>query len=190
MSIVFSNKDAHSFLVKGVIHTDAGMLGIWDYSAFEHIEDYDSWDEELCEDEDIIRHIKTGEFVPIELGDGVFGIDIRFGPISQMSDREREYLLVPARPYLLKTKGKVCISGIEQVEKDIGDNTLVIDLPEGKYSVYSNLIDWAQEPGALDENGKPSKDALPDLIIYLDPQPIDGKYREVTETFLKEDAIR
>ena len=37
--------------------TDAGMFGLWAPAAFGDIVDYDTWESELLEDEDIVRHI-------------------------------------------------------------------------------------------------------------------------------------
>ena len=172
------------------LSTDAGMLGVWDYASFSIIHDYDSWDAELCEDVDIQRHIKAGEFIPLNLGDGAFGVEIRFGSPDSMSEREKKYLLVPGQPYLLRTKGKVCVSGIEAVSGELRPQAISLDVDPGDYAVLPQLIDWNQEPGAVDENDAPTANALPDIIVYLAP-PIDGGvYRTELETFRKEDALR
>ena len=171
------------------LHTDSGMLGIWNMETFEHINDYDSWDKELCEDKDIIGHIESGTFVPIDLGDGVFSVDVRIGTPEDMSDREREYLLVPSKPYLLKSSGQVAVSGIEFISGEKSSKYTSFHLDSGDYSVFLNLIDWNQEPGALDESGKPTKNSLPDLIIFISKQE-EKEYRKEIQTFDKNDSLR
>jgi len=170
--------------------TDSGMLCMWDYDSFKHIHDYDSWDEELCEDEDISRNIQKSSFVPLNLGDGVFEVDVRIGA-GNLSEREKEYLLVPSQPYLLTTSGKVCISGLEHVSRDLDDGISVIELSPGQFVVQIYLIDWNQEPGAVDVDGNPTDIALPDMIVYIsDTISPNMAFRTEIETFRKEDALR
>jgi len=170
--------------------TDSGMLCIWDYDSFKHIHDYDSWDEQLCEDEDILRNIQRSSFVPLNIGDGVFEVEVRISA-NNLSEREKQYLLVPSQPYLLTTSGKVCISGLENVSRDIDDGISVIELSPGQYVVQINLIDWNQELGAVDDDGNPTDIALPDMIVFisdiLNPKMV---FRTEIETFRKEDALR
>ena len=176
--------------MKRTYHTDSGMLGIWDYESFKNIHDYDSWDVELCEDEDILRNIKKKAFIPLNLGDGVFEVEIRIGP-NNFSNREKEYLLVPSHPYSLKTSGKVCVSGLEHVSGDLDDSISTIELNSGEYVVQINLIDWNQEPGAVDDEGGPTDIALPDMIVFIDKYDNSNiQFREEIETFRKEDALR
>lgn len=166
------------------------MLCIWDYDRFKHIHDYDSWDEELCEDEDILRNIENHSFVPLNLGDGVFEVEVRIGD-NNLSEREKEYLLVPSQPYLLKTSGRVCISGLEHVSGEIDDNISNLDISMGQYIVQINLIDWNQESGAVDENGNPTEIALPDMIVFISEKNNSAmEFRTEIETFRKEDALK
>lgn len=176
--------------MKRTYKTDSGMLCVWDYNSFKHIHDYDSWDKELCEDRDISRNIEKHLFVPLNLGDGVFEVDVRLGA-KKLSKREKEYLLVPSYPYLLKTSGKICISGLEHVGGDFGDNASSMELNSGKYLIQINLIDWNQEPGAVDENGSPTDMALPDMIVFIsDYDNSEIEFRTEIETFRREDALR
>lgn len=176
--------------MKNTYHTDSGMLCIWNYENFKHVHDYDSWDKELCEDSDILRNIKNYSFVPLNLGDGAFEVDVRINEAA-LSEREKEYLLVPSHPYLLKSNGKICISGLEHVSAEPGDNIAAIDLESGEYIVQVNLIDWNQEPGAVDENGNPTDKALPDMIVIITKHANEEiVFRTEIETFRKEDALR
>ena len=175
--------------MKKEYYTNSGMLCIWDYNSFTFITDYDSWDKELCEDKDLERNIQKGTLVPLTLGDGTFEVDIRFGK-PELSDREKEYLLVPSKPYKLISNGQICISGLEDVEKDITSKVKKIILSEGEYIVKVYLIDWNQEPGALNKDGSPSNSALPDMIVYIYAKDCDVDYRTEIQTFRKEDALR
>ncbi len=78
------------------------------------------------------------------------------------------------------------------VEKETTDRTYRFKLADGCYKVIANLIDWNQEPGALDKENNPTEHALPDLIIFIekitDTEMI--KFKKDIETFSKEDALR
>jgi hypothetical protein len=170
--------------------TDSGMLCVWDAQPFAGITDYDSWEKELCEDEDILRHIDAGHFVPLNLGDGAFAVELREGSPDSMNEREREYLLVPSQPYLLVSTGRILISGLEQVGAD-PRSFLTRDLAPGRYTVHVQLIDWTEEPGSKDSNGSPTPDALPDMIVFIQPAGEGAPvYRRDLETFRREDALR
>jgi hypothetical protein len=171
------------------LSTDSGMLGIWNYSSFKHINDYDSWENELCDDEDIQKPIHDSRFIPLNLGDGVFKVEVRIDSPENMSPREKEYLLVPSKPYKLKSTGLICVSGLEHISEDTKQNVLKLDLKKKDYTVYINLIDWNQEPGALNPNGGPTENALPDMLVFI-TENHENEYRTDIETFRKEDAQR
>lgn len=170
--------------------TDSGMLCVWDVPPFAGITDYDSWEKELCEDADILLHVESGHLVPLYLGDGAYAVEVRLANPISMSDREREYLLVPSQPYFLRSSGRVLVSGLEHIGSDPGGYLEVI-LPPGEYTVSAQLIDWTEEPGSKGSNGKPSPHALPDIIVFIEPAKNDATvYRKLLETFRKEDALR
>lgn len=77
--------------------TDSGMHCLWDALYFSIIQDYDSWENELLEDEDIIKHISKGSFVPINIhSDGAFEFEIRVSTseeFQQLSERKKNTLL-------------------------------------------------------------------------------------------------
>jgi hypothetical protein len=93
--------------VTGVMATDAGMFGLWSPASFVDIVDYDTWESELLEDDDIKRHITAGAFVPVNIGsDGAFQVFARVGSASttaSLTQRERQYALVSSKPYLFIT---------------------------------------------------------------------------------------
>ena len=170
--------------------TDSGMLCVWDAQPFAGISDYDSWERELCEDADILRHLEAGHLVPLNLGDGAFAVEVRHASPESMSAREREYLLVPSQPYYLRSSGRILVSGLEQVGGD-PRSYLAVDLEPGDYTVHVSLMDWTEEPGAKDAEGNPSPNALPDLIVFIEQTDVlPPDYRKDLETFRKEDALR
>jgi len=170
--------------------TDAGMLALWDYDHFSHIDDYDKWEESICEDEDILEHIKNSRFVPINLGDGGFGLDLRINQNTTLTDRENKYLLVSSRAYKLRVENFICVSSLENVGSEVSD-TQKFKIESGTYTVIAHLIDWTQEDGAFDKDGQPSSNALPDLIIFIHKESeLQKSYCLDLETFRKEDVIK
>jgi hypothetical protein len=62
------------------VATDAGMLVLWDPQRFEAVVDDDTWEDELLDDEDIVRHIQAGALVPLNVGgDVTFSVLVRSG---------------------------------------------------------------------------------------------------------------
>ena len=176
-----------SNMIRKTLVTDSGMHGIWDFSTFSDINDYDSWEEQLVEDEDIIKHIKDGHFVPINIySDGAFEFELRVGTTEvreQLSEREQTYLVVSSAPYRLITNGRVCISGLEYVSNDLTNQVGKIDVVSGTYSVEIYLLAWDEEPGMKNENGEATEEALPDFVVILNPANKKGLYRTKLQTF-------
>ena len=187
---LFSKSSSPPDSLRGDLSTDSGMLCVWDAEAFKEITDYDSWEKELCEDEDIQRQVDAGHLVPLNLGDGAFAVELRRGSPDSLTDREREYLLVPSQPYALRSSGRVVVSGIEHIGAD-PRSCLELPLAPGDYTLRIQLIDWTQEPGAQDADGNPTPNALPDMLVFYEKAAAtDGPYRRELETFRKEDALR
>jgi len=172
--------------VTGVMTTDAGMFGLWSPTSFVDIVDYDTWESELLEDDDIKRHITAGAFVPVNIGgDGAFQVLARIGSAStaaSLTQRERQYSLVSSKPYLFITPRNATVSGIEHVGAE-ADAGLHIPLPTGRWSVTVTLIEWDAEPGQKDADGKPCPTALPDFVLLINPEQDSGHYRTEIQTF-------
>jgi len=176
---------------ENVFTTNSGMLGLWDYSTYQHIVDYDTWESEFAEDKDIIRNIKSATYVPINIqSDGVFCVDVKLQEDAELSDRERSYLTVSSQPYLLKTKGKVALSGMETVGKEPENNVRIFEVDPGEYEVIIHLIAWDEEPGAKGSDGTPTKDALPDFVVCISSKDNTHQtFRQEVETFRRQDMI-
>jgi hypothetical protein len=175
------------------VATDAGMLALWDPRRFTGVVDYDNWDRQLGEHEDIARHIRTGALVPINIrSDGAFGVLVRIGGLGELAhltEREDRYRLVTSDAYLFHSSGRLWLSGIEDVGAEPGPETVRYDLPEGRYSVVIHLIAWEDEPGSVNEDGTPSESALSDFVALVNPAAADqDAFRLAVETFdLSED---
>lgn len=169
--------------IRAVVGSESGMLAIWDAEPFAGIVDYDSWEEELCLDDDIQRHVKAGNLVPINIGsDGAFQVLVRYGMDPVLTDREIEHLVVSSDPYLLVSSGAVYLSGVEHVGS--ADDTITLPVGEGEHEVVLHIIDWHAEPGSTTDDGKPSPDALPDFVALVTPTTEDGgPYRDEIVTF-------
>lgn len=170
------------------VATDAGMLALWDPKRFTGIVDYDTWDAQLGEDEDIERHIRTGALAPINIrSDGAFGVVVRIGGVdqpAQLTERETRHCLVTSDAYLLQSSGQVWLSGIEAVGAEAGSETVRFDLPAGRCSVVIHLIAWEDEPGSVNEDGTPSETALSDFVAVINPAaPEQDNFRSSVETF-------
>lgn len=174
--------------IRGAYATDSGMTCLWNPAAFEEVVDYDTWETQLLEDKDIRRHMNAGAFVPINIqADGVYEIEVRVGTAAApavISDRETKYLTVASEPYLFRSAGTLCVSGIEFVEHEPGDGVGVLALPEGDYAVTVHLVAWDDEPGLKKKDGSPKNEALPDFVALLNPAGSgETKYRTKVETF-------
>ncbi|MER5401237.1 hypothetical protein [Streptomyces sp. NPDC002599] len=170
------------------VATDAGMLALWDPRCFTGIVDYDTWDPQLGEDEDVERHIRIGALVPINIrSDGAFGVLVRTGEVglpARLTERESRHRLVTSDAYLLHSSGQVWLSGVEAVGAEAWPGTVQCDLPAGRYSVVIHLIAWEDEPGSVDEDGTPSETALSDFVVLINPAtPEQDTFRSAVETF-------
>jgi hypothetical protein len=172
--------------ISQVVATAAGMCGIWQPEAFSHVTDLNSWEDDVAEDSALIRHIRAGEFTPINVGaDGAFQIVVR-GRVSSpaLSEREASYLEASSEPYLLISNGMLELGGLEAVGSYTRAAKTRIPLTAGKYSAEIYLIDWKAEPGAADKSGGATAEALPDFIVTLSIARAAGElYRSRVETF-------
>jgi hypothetical protein len=178
--------DLQELDVSRTVPTNAGMSGIWQPEAFAHIADLDSWEDDVAEDSALVRHIRAGEFVPINVGgDGAFQIAVRgrTGP-ETLSEREVRYRLISSEPYLLVSHGMLELGGLESVGNYSGAAKSGIPLTAGRYEVIIHLIDWKAEPGAADSSGKSAANALPDFVVEISSaQQADIPYRSDVQTF-------
>lgn len=175
-------------MYKKDLSTGCGMFGLWDYEAYKNIDDYDKWEPLFCEDEDIEKQIERKHFVPVNIhSDGCFGFVLKID--DELNEREQKYVCVKSEEYLLKTSGKVVLSGIEHIDGGVKDNkAVIIDVPAGNYSVTVHLISWEDEEGAYLDNGEINPNALPDFVILLKSNAnTDKLYRESINTFSEDD---
>jgi hypothetical protein len=153
--------------------TGSAMFGLWERRCFESVVDYDSWSDELLDDEDIERHTAAGHFVPItNYSDGAFEFEVRIGTSSEqcaINERERTYATESSEPYLFRSEGELNISGIEFVGATLASDVGHLNIPAGDYTVTVYQIAWADEPGATDDEGNPTDETLPDFLVVVNP---------------------
>ncbi|MGE8433356.1 hypothetical protein [Chryseobacterium joostei] len=90
------------------ISTNSGMWILWDYSAFNNINDYGDWAEIFEEEIDIIEQIKQRKIVPININsDGVFDFEVKLN--EKLDDREKKYVLVSSSDYVINSMGKLVL---------------------------------------------------------------------------------
>jgi hypothetical protein len=177
-----------------VAHTDAGMLAIWDPASFATVVDYDTWEVALLDDKDIIGHVGQGGLVPICIGaDGAWGVTLRVGTGDQRADlteREKQYLIVSSEPYLFVSAGLVCVSGLEAITAEPDEAVSRLAMPIGRFVAMIHLIDWAEEPGAKNDRGEPTARALADFVVLLNHEiDEEPRYRTRIETFERSAAV-
>src|SRR5688572_3317417 len=119
-------------ILRRVFTTDSGMVAVWQPERFHGIVDYNTWERELLEDEDISGHIQQGAFVPLNVqADGAYDCAIRVGSAATpatLSDRESRYLLISSEPYLFRSCGILSISGLEHIGRAPGDSGASVPL--------------------------------------------------------------
>jgi hypothetical protein len=176
-----------------VVSTDAGMLAVWNPKQFTSIVDYDSWERELLEDKDILRRVRAGHLVPINFGrDFTAAVTVRIEPLAnpRLSEREARYAFFASDPYLYVSDGELCLTGLEGIERDPSPASVMAIAP-GRYQVTIHILDWDLEPGAKDESGRPTANALPDYLVLVSPESApDFAYRTELETFDREKLRR
>jgi hypothetical protein len=170
------------------VYTAAGMFGLWSPEAFDAVTSLDDWEDQVADDTALAIQIADGAFVPINIRtDGAFQFTVRDGGgVADLSERERRVTLVSSDPYVLVSKGRVLLGGIEEVGNYTGAPSVPIDLPSGRYSVRIHLIDWKAEPGAAQPDGTPNESALPDFIVQVSPESGAGPFRTNVVTFDRE----
>lgn len=175
-------------MYKKDLHTASGMWGLWNYNTYKHIDDYDKWESLFCEDENIVKQIESHNFVPIYIfEDGCRSFTIRID--EEVSERENRYVCVQSEEYLLKSTGKIVVSGIDEINKEISSNSAIeLDVQGGYYSVKIYLLAWDEEPGAYLENGEISPDALSDFVVIIKSNAnLEREYRTRINTFSEDD---
>ena len=168
--------------------TDSGMFAVWDYSTYAQIDDYDKWEPLFVEDKDIETQIKNASFTPVYFHqDGFFGFILKID--EELDERESKYIIVKSDEYLFHANGKTVLSGIDYIDSKVrSDEAIIVDLPEGYYSIKVYLIAWDEEPGAFLENGDTSPNALPDCIVVVRSNADKNKpYRMSVNTFSEDD---
>ena len=174
-------------MLRQAFATDAGIHCLWNDTAFSGVNDYDTWEKELLDDADIERHIRAGDFVPLYIhSDGVVEIQVRVGSVEApavLSAREAKYLAVASEPYLFRSRGRLCVSGIEYVSAGPDESVGTTPLSVGDYAVTVALLAWDEEPDMRDAQGSPKSTALPDFLVLVNPQVGTEDFRTTVETF-------
>lgn len=174
MSFFRKKRPSPSGEVKGVVHTDAGGMVLWDAGAFALVVDYDTWDEQLGEEPQELEHVRAGNVVPLLHGmDDVSCVIARVGtdrpPV--LTAREQAQLVASSEgSYLLVSSGRCYMSGIEHVHSEPDRSAVPIPVPPGRWQVAIHLVDWEAEPGMQLPDGSPHQDALPDFVVLISPE--------------------
>jgi len=183
---------SYAFVSAFVSFTDAGMLALWSPRPFADIVDYDSWERQLCADDDILRHVRDGHFVPVNIGrDGAFDVTVRTATDGDATPTEREarHLWQSSAPYLLVSEGEVCLSGLEHIGADLEyEGVTRIPLGAGRYKVVIHIFDDEAEAAALDDSADPTPDVLSGFFVFISPEKTPAPtYRVRLKTITEDD---
>jgi hypothetical protein len=159
--------------VRGLVATDAGMQVLWHRKPFDHVVDYDTWDEELLENDAVVRHVEAGSMVPLSTGmDGAWEFAVRWGADAALTTVEQQHVVARSEPYLLVSETDVRVSGIEHITGNADeDEGFAVPLPPGRWSVTVHLID-------ADALGEPL-----DFVVLIAPGRDDESYRTEENPF-------
>jgi hypothetical protein len=176
---------APEWAVSQPVYTGAGMFGIWQPERFDAVTSLDEWEDQVADETALSACVAEGAFVPINIvADGAFQVAVRDGRgINDLSEREQRVRLISSDPYLLISRGRVLLGGIEAVGHYSGAPSVPIDVPPGRYSVRIHLIHWKAEPGATRPDGRPTESALPDFVVQISAESGGGPFRTNTVTF-------
>ncbi|MEV0897243.1 hypothetical protein [Actinoplanes sp. NPDC049802] len=164
-----------------VVRTNAGLCAMWQPESFDFAE-FEDWEDWVTDHSNVADAIRNGLLVPLNVGgDGVWQILVRWGENPRLAESEQRVLLVSSEPYLVVSKGRLELGGLEDVgETSPKDN--VIPVGEGRFQVEAHLIDWKADPGSVDPSGKPAAAALPDFVVLIRPDA-GGPYRTEISSF-------
>ena len=168
--------------------TDAGMLALWNPRRFADIVGYESWERQLYDDDDILRHVRDGHLVPVNIGgDGAFDFTVRTATDGDATPTEREarHLWLSSAPYVLVSEGEVCLSGLEHIGADLEYEAVKrIPLRAGRYKVVIRIFDDEAEAAALDDSADPMPNVLSGFLVLIGPEKTPAPtYRVRLKTF-------
>ena len=161
-----------------LLATDAGMHVVWDRAHFESVRDYASWERELLEDEDIERHIRAGDLIPINIQrDGTFRITLRVASSTTptLTAEEARRIVVASEPYRFVGSGHLDVSGIEYVAAEPDPQSVASALlAAGEYEARIFLLDWDDVTERTDDH--------PDFVVLLGATS-SSRHRTSASTF-------
>ena len=183
-----TDNDTKSHEYRTNLTTGSGMWALWNYEAYQNVNDYEKWEPLFCEDEDIKKQIEKKVFVPIYIfEDGCRAFSLKID--CELSEREQKYVCIKSEEYLFYSNGKSVLSGIDSINTNVSEEEAIIfDLPKGHYEVSIYLLSWDEEPEAYLDNGNINPNALSDFVVLLKSNADEKKkYRQKINTFLEND---
>ena len=154
---------------KKVLDTRSDMWCVWNPEIGKGINSYDEWEDKFYEDINLIEFIKKQLFVPININrSGSFEFSVRINDSNNLTPREKNCFIISSNNYLIKSDGKLYISGIEYIEETVNDiHVLEIKSNTGIYNIRIDLIDWKKETENINLDGTSKENALSDFLIHI-----------------------
>jgi len=118
--------------------TGSGWCCVWDRDAFNNVACYETWEAELLMDEDIRRHLRAGDLVPInDFSDGTYDIEVHIGSPqvpAVLTNEERAMVTRTSGAYRFTSAGRLCLSGVEFVQYPVPVDIPTLEIPPGQYA--------------------------------------------------------
>ena len=154
--------------------TGSGWCCVWDRDAFRNVAGYETWEAELLMDEDIRRHLRAGNLVPINgFSDGVYDTEVRIGShqvTAVLTDEERAMVTRTSGTYRFTSAGHLCMSGVEFVQCPVPVDIPTLEIPSGQYAAV------VHDTGRLED--------LANFIVLINPRTDDTvDFSEDHDTF-------
>jgi hypothetical protein len=173
--------------VAGVVGTVAGMHVLWTPMPARPWRDLANWQRDPAARSELRWMLRHGVIAPIAVQlNGAFAFAVRVGTEdepAQLTEREDDCRALISAPYLIRTAGRLFLSGVEQLHTMAPTQSLRLDVPAGDYAATVHLIDVDLDPDSRAADGNWRADALPDFVLTLQPVTSAINFRHELATF-------
>jgi hypothetical protein len=171
--------------MRKVCVTGSGWCCLWDRDGLRAVTN-ETWEDELLMAEDVSRHIRAGALIPINgFSDGGYDIEVRVGSVGAretLNEREQQHLRRTSPPFLLRSGGALCMSGVEFATFPPDEHVALLQLPPGSYVAIVHDLDsesateLASSLVLLTPQGGETVEFATDWFTFADDRPPTSGY--------------
>jgi hypothetical protein len=171
--------------IRKVCVTGSGWCCLWDRDGLHHVTS-ETWEDELLMADDVSRHIHAGALIPVNgFSDGGYDIEVRVGGVTEpetLPEREQRHVRRTSPPFLLRSGGTLCMSGIEFAMHPPGEHVAELRVPPGSYVAIVHDLDGERAPDLpsflvlLNPHGGESTEFAADWYTFADDRPPTSGY--------------